>query len=64
MGDWTLMKLDINKDLMSQMLHFRLELDPGTLGLEGETKILENAMSGVVGMKLDGKNKHKLQIHD
>ena len=29
-GDPTLTKLDIKKDLMSQMLHFRLELDSGT----------------------------------
>ena len=37
------MKLDIKKDLMSQMLHFCLELDLGHRGLEGETEILENA---------------------
>ena len=34
------MKLDIKKDLMSQMLHFRLELDPGTWGLTGENRNL------------------------
>ena len=46
-------------DLMSQMLHFQLELDLGTWWVEGGgTEILENAFSGEIGMKLDGKNKH------
>ena len=66
MGGQILMKLDIQKNLMSQMLHFQLELDPGTYrGLEGKQKssqpeILEDAQTGEIEMKLDGKNKHKL----
>ena len=42
-GDQTLMKLDIKKDLMSQMFHFQLASDPGTWAWRGETEILENA---------------------
>ena len=29
------MKLDIKKNLMSQMIHFQFKLDPGHRGLEG-----------------------------
>ena len=38
------MKLDIKKDLISQMLHFRLESDPGTWGLEGGNRNLGNRL--------------------
>ena len=64
MGDWILMKLGKWKDLMSQMPHCQFESYPGTQGVEGETEILGNAQSGEIGMKLDGKNKYKLQIRD
>ena len=39
------MKLDVKKDLMSQMLHFRFESDPGTYGVEGGNKNLGNRKS-------------------
>ena len=45
---------------MSQMLHFNSNRIQGYRRLEGETEILENALSEEIGMKLDGKNKHKL----
>ena len=45
---------------MSQMFHFQCELDPGTLGVGGGKQILENAWIGEIGVKLDGKKKHKL----
>ena len=68
MCDRILMKLDMQKNLMFQMLHFRFESDPGTLWVgRGEQKswkveILENAQSEEIGMKLDGKNNIKFQI--
>ena len=50
---------------MSQMLHIQFESDPGTYRVGGgkqkswKPKILENALSGEIGMKPDGKNKDK-----
>ena len=34
LSDRILMKLDIQKNLMSKMLHFQFEVDPWTWGLE------------------------------
>ena len=39
---------------MSQMLHFQFSLDPGTLGLEGETEILE---TGNLGKRLEWRDR-------
>ena len=36
----------------------------GHWGVEGETKFSENAYSGEIGMKLDGKNKRKFEKRD
>ena len=44
---------------MSQMLYFQFKLDPGAW-TAGGGKILENAYSVEIGMKLDAKNKYKL----
>ena len=41
------------------MLHFKFKSDPATWGVGGETEILENAYSGEIEMKFDGKNNHK-----
>ena len=49
---------------MPQMLHFQFKSDPGTQRVGGgkqkswKPEILENAQSGEIEMKLDGKNKH------
>ena len=64
MGDRILMKLDIQKNHMFQMLYFQFESDPETQRAGGgkqkswKPEILENAQSGEIGMKLDGNNKH------
>ena len=48
------------------MLHFQFESYPGTQRVGGgkqkcwKPEILENPYSGEIGIKLDGKNKHKL----
>ena len=48
---------------MSQSSYFKSEPDLLTLGgLEGE--ILENTLSGGIGMKLGGKNKQMSLIRD
>ena len=39
--DQIFIKLDIQKDLMSHMLHFQFGLNPGTFGMERGTEILE-----------------------
>ena len=54
------MKLDVWKDILSQSSYFKSRPDLVTLGeLGGGPKILENAYTGGIGMKLGGKNKHK-----
>ena len=55
------MKFDVWKDIVSQSSCLKSRLDKGTLGGVGvgEPKILENAWSGGIGIKLDGKNKRK-----
>ena len=62
MGDQILMKLDIKKDLVSQMLHFDSNQIQGHRRLEGGNRNFGNRKSwktsGEIGMKLDGKNKH------
>ena len=53
------MKFDTWKDIVSQSSYLKFRPDPvkGKLGVE--PKILENAQSGGIGMKLGRKNKHK-----
>ena len=48
----------ILKDLVTQISYFKSLPDPESLG--GGQEILENAESGEIRIKLDGKNKHKL----
>ena len=61
------MKFDVWNDIVSQSSDLKSRPDLMTLrGVGGrKPKILENtSKSGGIGMKLDGKNKHKSQIHD
>ena len=60
------MKFDVWNDIVSQSSYFKSRPDLMTLGGVGggKPKILENTQSGGIGMKLDGKNKRKSQIHD
>ena len=62
MGDWILMKFDVWKNSVSQCSYFKSRPDPVKEKWGGEPKILENAQSGGIGVKLGGKNKHKSQI--
>ena len=52
-GDWILMKFDIEKESMSQSSYFKSRPDLLTLG-EFEGEILENTRSRGIGMKLGG----------
>ena len=55
------MKIDVWKNIVSQISYFRFRPDPMTLGEVGggEPKILENAVSEGIRMKLGGKNNQK-----
>ena len=53
------MKFDVWKDIVSQSSYFKSRLHLVTLRGVGGSKILENALSGGIGMKLGGKNNHK-----
>ena len=61
MGDGILMKCVVWNDIMSQSCYFKSWPDlmrmKGVGG--GGPKILENTLSGGIGMKLGGKNKQK-----
>ena len=60
------MKFDVWDDIVSRSSYFKSRLGLMTLGGVGggKPKILENTQSRGIGMKLDGKNKRKSQIHD
>ena len=60
-GDWILMTFNVWKDIMSQSSYFKSQPDLVRLGEVGRggPKILENASSGGIGMKLGAKNKQK-----
>ena len=60
------MKFDVWNDIMSQSSYFKSQLGLMTLGGVGggKPKILENTYTRGIGMKLDGKNNCKSQIHD
>ena len=54
------MKLDIYRRILCLRCSiFDSNWIRGHRGWRRETEILENAESGEIGMKLDGKNKHK-----
>ena len=58
MDDQILIKFDLWKDIVSQSSYFKSRPDPVILG-GGESKILENAKRGGIGMKIGRENNYK-----